>query len=556
LSSTIYESVDRQKLTDLLMEIGNGTMVLPDFQRSFVWEPSAIQGLLVSIANQYPAGSILRARDHKKPFGVRPFEGAPVASPHTFIVLDGQQRLTSLYQALYGVGDYRFFISLKLALSDPTLEGEDTIFFERAKKKGIEALEQEIALQAQNAVLPLSVLRKRKGGVLKWASDVRVLIGGEAGEKFDAFFQNIYEERLQHFEDYEFPTLTLSKDVGPASLCTIFETLNMTGVRLTVFELLTARVILEKLNLREMWDKAVKKYPIFEEFDVDPYAALQALALVTKGSLQKKVILELSKSDFDSSWPEVVSAMAKAFEILRDDCGVMTRTWLPTPSMIAPLAAIIVASSGVKGPLIGKRRAQIVRWLWCAMFNRRFEAAANTRAEKDFKEMKEWFVGGEPPETISQFRFDSELLYEVSTKSSPIYKSVMCLILSSEPKAIDFHRGSAITHDLVATKLVDDHHIFPKAYLEGTLGVSDKKLVNCVLNKTLIHRETNQIISDRAPSDYLGELDQDPKLDDVLRSHLIPTGADSSLRRDAFSEFLGKRASLIGKMIENVTTVG
>ena len=114
----LFEDTNPRALKDLLGEIHSRTTVLPDFQRDFVWEPGATQELIVSIANNYPAGSILRVRDAKRVFACREFEGAPKldGKKHTFLVLDGQQRMTSLYQAFYGVGEHIYFLELQKLL--------------------------------------------------------------------------------------------------------------------------------------------------------------------------------------------------------------------------------------------------------------------------------------------------------------------------------------------------------------------------------------------------------------------------------------------------------
>src|SRR5213593_2108061 len=100
----IFEDTNPRALKDLLAEVDSRTMALPDFQRDFVWEPGATQELIVSIASNYPAGSILRVRDAKRAFAAREFEGAPAfgGHKHTYLVVAGQQTLTSLYQAFYG----------------------------------------------------------------------------------------------------------------------------------------------------------------------------------------------------------------------------------------------------------------------------------------------------------------------------------------------------------------------------------------------------------------------------------------------------------------------
>ena len=168
---SLFEDTNPRALKDLLAEIHNRTTALPDFQRDFVWDPGATQELVVSIASNYPAGSILRVRDAKRVFAAREFEGAPPleGAKHTFLVLDGQQRLTSLYQAFYGVGEHRYFLDLA-KLTDGS-DFEEAIFHERATTKRAKALEN-FALQAKEQLLPLSVLKGGAGGFLQWILQV------------------------------------------------------------------------------------------------------------------------------------------------------------------------------------------------------------------------------------------------------------------------------------------------------------------------------------------------------------------------------------------------
>ena len=135
----LFEDTNPRALKELLGEIHSRMMALPDFQRDFVWEPVATQELIVSIAYNYPAGSILRVRDVKRVFACREFEGAPHldGQRHTFLVLDGQQRLTSLYQAFYGVGEHRYYLNLEKLLKGDRFE--EAIFHVRASTKWAKA---------------------------------------------------------------------------------------------------------------------------------------------------------------------------------------------------------------------------------------------------------------------------------------------------------------------------------------------------------------------------------------------------------------------------------
>src|SRR5262249_48734425 len=167
----IFEDTNPRALKDLLAEIHNRTTVLPDFQRDFVWEPSATQELIISIANNYPAGSILCVRDATRVFAAREFEGAPSlnGAHHTFLVLDGQQRLTSLYQAFFGVGEHCYFLDLRKLIDGADFE--EAIFHMRATTKWAK-VHEDFEAQARELLLPLSVLKGGAGGFGQWSRKV------------------------------------------------------------------------------------------------------------------------------------------------------------------------------------------------------------------------------------------------------------------------------------------------------------------------------------------------------------------------------------------------
>lgn len=250
---SLFEDTNPRALKELLAEIHSRTTALPDFQRDFVWEPGATQELIVSIANNYPAGSILRVRDAKRVFAAREFEGAPAlnGAKHTFLVLDGQQRLTSLYQAFFGVGEHRYYLDLGKLTEGADFE--EAIFHVRATTKWAKARES-FALQARELLLPLSALKGGAGGFLQWVLQVtNPMVPEERTRMLDALTR-LNERWIQTIDDYRFPVVTLSDTTEPDALCTIFETLNRTGVKLSVFELLTARFWPQDINLRSLWD--------------------------------------------------------------------------------------------------------------------------------------------------------------------------------------------------------------------------------------------------------------------------------------------------------------
>ena len=555
---TIYEDTNPKRLLDLLSLVEAGDMVLPDFQRDFVWEPSATQALIVSIANNYPAGSILRVRDRERVFSARAFEGAPVASEHhTFLVLDGQQRLTSLYQAFYGKGDHRYYLSLQKLIDGEDFE--DAISYLRITRSAFKVRE-ELSYQAEHLLLPLAVLRGGTGAYLDWMLKVVAIRFAEERVQLQQQLLKIREYWIDSFERYDFPVVTLSADTEPAALCTIFETLNRTGVKLSVFELLTARFWSQDLKLRELWEQAQTEHPLIARFDVDPYYVLMAIALAggQARSCKRGDVLNVSAETVLQWWPRVVKALNRALTILVNDCWVLQSRWLPYATMLPPMAAALACVDDTKGVLVGVQREQIKRWFWCSVFSQAYENSPNTQSTRDVNELIKWFQdsAAQPPETIRSFQFNPEELRDVSPRQRSRYRATICLILASGDRPLDFHSRAVLNEQLLASSGIDDHHIFPAHYLD-LQGVEPRKR-DCVLNRCLIDRETNQRISCSDPSDYMAELRNEPgfPMETVLASHLIPHGAESGIWTDDFELFLEQRLFLIAEAITKVVGPG
>ncbi|MCP9820006.1 DUF262 domain-containing protein [Synechococcus sp. Cruz-9H2] len=553
---TIYEDTNSKPLLDLLDRIDSGDMLLPDFQRNFVWEPSATQALIVSIANNYPAGSILRVRDRQRAFSSREFEGAPAArTDHTFLVLDGQQRLTSLYQAFYGVGDHRYYLDMR-GLIDGN-DFEDSIHYLRHNKSAV-ARRAEFTFQAQELIVPLAVLHRGSTGFSRWSAQVARTRQGEERDRLEDQLHEIEEKWINRIDQYVFPVVTLSAETEPAALCTIFETLNRTGVKLSVFELLTARFWSHDLRLRDLWEQARAEHPLISRFDVDPYYLLMAIALAggQARSCKRGDVLNLTADTVIHWWPRVVKAMDRALTILVDDCWVLQPRWLPYATMLPPMAAALACVDDTRGAAVGAQREQIRRWFWCSVFSQAYENAPNTQSTRDVNELIAWFQDpqAQPPETVRSFRFNPNHLREVTPRQRSLYRATICLMLASGNAPLDFHTRAVLNHQLLDSSGIDDHHIFPDKFLADR-GLESRQR-DIVLNRCLIDRSTNQHISCLAPSTYMAELRDQPdfpmKL--VLQSHLIPCEPESGLWADNFDTFQAQRQELIASAISKATT--
>lgn len=557
---SLFEDTNPRELKELLGQIHSREAALPDFQRDFVWDPNMTQELIVSIAENYPAGSLLRIRNTHNLFASREFQGAPTLNGQraTYLVLDGQQRLTSLYQAFYGVGEHRFYLDLRKLLDGA--EFEECVFHVRASLKRAQQLEK-FDVQARELIMPLNVLKGGTGDSLQWI--LKVASAADTDAVKQAVQNNLiglHSRWIETIDDYRFPVVTLSDSTSAEAVCTIFETLNRTGVKLSPFELLTARFWPRKVNLRELWDKARNDYAVLADFEIDPYYMLQvvSLALTRRApSAKRSDVLDLEPSDVEEWWDRAVYGMATGIGMLRDDCGVIIPRWLPYNTILNPLAAVLARLETPDSPQAAANRHRLTRWFWCSVFGQAYENAPTSQSAKDVGELLAWLQGGNQPETVASFKFDPNMLRDTTVHQRAVYRGTICLVLSRTPR--DFHNGEKLTGELIVEHHVDDHHIFPRAY-PGTRDVP-ARLKDCVLNRTLIDRPTNIRISNRAPSDYMREIQDEldsaypGKFYELLQSHLLPSGPDSPLWRNDFEGFLTWRQNAIWNEIRRVTGV-
>ena len=537
----IFEDTNLRKLIGLLDEIHKNQSALPNFQRDFVWSPNHTKSLISSIASNYPAGSILRVRDTKNLFEVRAIKGAPdLKDKHTFLILDGQQRLTSLYQAFYGTGERRYFIKIHDIISGKDF---DECVFHCAANSQAAHRYQNSENQNGELVMPLSVLQNGSQTFLQWwYPDHHTTLSKDQFSKLSS--------KIAIINDYQFPVVTLSDKTPFESLCTIFETLNLTGVKLGVYDLLTARFMPNKINLRVLKDEAYSKnHPILEDFKIDPYYILQIISLASRvnPSCKRSDVLKLEVKDINEWWNKAVSALAQGLQILRDDCNVMLKKWIPYETMLLPLSATIAKLDPQKAEK-GAHRAKIKQWFWCTVFSQSYESSALSQAATDTTSLKEWLIGGKPPEAVlsTKLNISKEDLRTITPKQNAIYRGIMCLMISNG--MLDFHSGRRIDKEII--KDLEDHHIFPSAYLKG-VNTDEKDSINSILNRTLIHGVTNKIINDRAPSEYLQEIKgtEGFEFDKVMASHCLSTDKNSPLISNDFKSFLNQRQEKIWEKI-------
>ena len=220
--------------------------------------------------------------------------------------------------------------------------------------------------------------------------------------------------------------------------------------------------------------------------------------------------------------------------MLRDECGVLNRNWLPYAALLPALFAAAAKARELAGPSQADAWAKIRRWFWCSCFDQRYEGPANTLNAADFRALVLWFENeGEIPEAIANLDLSALNLPGVRRQRNAVYRSVICLTIVNGAR--DFHTGQRITHGLLEDPQlkIEDHHVVPTGYLKKAEPPGERD--DSILNRCLIDAITNKVVSDKAPALYLAEIAKrigEDKLDQILRSHLLPGGDGSALRAE------------------------
>jgi hypothetical protein len=580
-----------EELRGLLNAIANGKLALPEFQRNWVWEPDDVQALLVSIIQGFPAGSLMTYDYPSDSFQTREFAGASALGQNLvkYLVLDGQQRLTSLYQALYysdGVHDKQneqrppeerkfYFFYLDLNVLEQSGPVEEAIFYvdetrvlkgeDRQVKYDLSTREGEF----KHRCLPLNCVFDQNGTYEKWKLDytrhTTLQTGEDSLDFLERFSAQVDKPYTDVIKNYAFPTVELQQGTPLHAICHIFERVNSSGVTLTVFELLTAILWTQGKrgddSLRKMWERAYNKLRAKNQhFKIDAVSFLQTVALLSTYqrkqssprraiSCKRDALLALKAEDIDLYWDRAIDGYGLAFKII-DENGVKTQRYIPYATMLVPLAAMCAQIVQDHGDVTTEETYMKLRqWFWRSVFSRRYSSAFESRAALDFEQMMKWVVGGEMPDAVRFYQFDPELLYEITTIRNAVYSGVLCLLMRRG--ALDFKSGFQMISQILYDTNVDHHHIFPRDALKG-VDVSDR-IKNCIVNKTMIDALTNRSIGGNPPSVYLEKLEQAPRskpLSDVLASHLIDKEV---MRRDDFKTFLERRHKALVKLIAEAT---
>ena len=495
------------------------------------------------------------------------------------LILDGQQRLTSLYQSLASgrvvqTQDTRkkqlerwFYLDMAAAL-DPDADREDAIVAVPQDRVVRDNFGKDIVLdltttkhECANEMFPLSMIFDGPA-VDKWMMEYVRLEPASAAERLERW-STFKEKVLSNVTSYTVPVIVLRKETPREAVCTVFEKVNTGGVVLDVFGLLTATFAASEFDLRKDWDarrKRLEQHKVLRGLQSTDF--LQATSLLAtlakrKGwsvgdsdkppavSCRRGDILRLQREEYERWAPEVEAGFLWAATFLTGEMIFEARD-VPYRSQLVPLAAVHVAL-GAQAELIGKVE-KIRRWYWCGVLGELYGGAIETRFAQDLQEVTDWCQGStSEPITVYEFSFDPGRLLTLRTRNSAAYKGIYALLMRGGSK--DWLYDQDITLASHHSLNVDIHHVFPKKWCAA--NNIDHLRRESVVNKTAISATTNRTILGRAPSAYVKLLREKAEItDEELARRIEQHHIDfETLRTDDFDSYFVKRRQALLDLI-------
>ena len=583
---TTFDST-KTELGKILDEIVQGKIQLPDFQRGWVWDDEHIRSLLVSIARSFPIGAVmLLETGGDARFQVRPVESVslPAGTKPERLILDGQQRLTSLTQVLKTPEPV-------VTRDEKNREIKRHYYFdiERAMN-GISAFDEAIVAVGEDriirtnfnrdVVLDLSSPQKEYERFHFPCTQILNSDAWEQGliaaypERFSRYMQ-FRTQIVAAFRSYLVPVIELKKETSKEAICLVFEKVNTGGVQLSVFELVTAQYAADGFNLRRDWygegnakgrHARLANKPLLKDTAATEF--LQGISVlhtfecqqqdlangktgkeVTGVSAKREHILSMPLNAYEKWADKLANGFLEADGFLRQ-MGFHNPTFLPYRPQIVPLAAVLT--------LIGERwlepviQDQLTRWFWCGVFGELYGSATESRIALDLQQLMRWI--NDPatplPATIAAANFQPSRLESMRNRISAAYRGLYVLLQQQGAKDF-FWKARMIDIDR-NEKGIDIHHIFPRKWCEDH-GIGPA-VFNSIVNKTAISYKANRKIGGSAPSLYLAQLENDravqlssATMDAILETHCINP---SVLRADDFQGFFVDRRNRLLSLIE------
>ena len=566
-----------ESIKKLVDSVEKGDVVLPEFQRDFVWEIGKTYDFFDSLVKDIFTGSVIygipsfeitvRELDKRprKVKGIKPklaiFSYSKETVEHKAkvdnfrLVLDGQQRITSVYRALKGIDDVWY-----IAKHDGELPSDKEIHV-----LTLEEMLHNFAGQEDSERLSIKISDAYQ------IAEKNYFEAEIKNKYFDklAYISNRGDEEQQHyFRKY----LTIAKklqllfnadkllsyyllNTTSEKFSLFFERSNSKGIQLNFIDILAAKLY-AGFNLRDKIDDFMDQYPGYELNREVIVRTISYLVSDGKQISRAYILSSLNYQHFKDWWEDVCNLYKRSIDFLYDNHFILSQSWMPYQNMLIPLMVFLKSIGGDFSQMNEGQHAFTRYWWWASVFSESYSGSSNEVIIQDSKMFQRIGQGQKVNDKTFFFKLKNQVsspeeLMSFTRKNSAIYSGALNLVNYKMQGLIDWKNSSKLSFN----NKLEDHHIFPKEYLKSRLKNDDDtiELIDSVVNRTLIPKLTNIKIGKKAPSIYLNELrTSNPDIDKSLKRHLIPESILNKEIGQNYKEFLQTRAKSIFDLIKEV----
>lgn len=517
-------------LSELMSDVELGRIKIPQFQRNYEWNVEKTAKLFDSVIKGYPIGTFTFWRTNQEFRFFKEITNANIdtSNEYTNYVLDGQQRIISLFSAFKGSKtDYknndftRIFINLNAKID------EQIVFV------------LGINQRKSPKYIPLHE-------ILHSPDYVRY-------EKFKPQIENY--KRV--FSEYRFSIITVS-DIPLEMATEIYERVNTSGIPLKTFDIMLAKTYDNEkgFDLEKKFSELKKKLKPVSYSKIEPITVLKLMAILyyNKGKCTKKDIFKIPKNYFIENWDLCVVSIETAIEHFRTHLRIPSISYLPREELLIPFAYYFSKTKRKPDKIPAGR---LKAYFWRAAISDRYSSGVDMKLEEDIKEIYMISTGQKPRlEWEYKHRVKPEYIIENGdfSRRNSFIRTILCLLVTKEPKSFDDDSTVITNNNYLRKKNSKNyHHFFPKAFLKSKK--IDESKINHIANITIISSEVNQkVIRDKKPSKYMRDFrGSNPNIDKTMKTHLINDIDSFGINDDNYDKFFEARVKAISDELRKRT---
>ena len=503
---------------NLIDRVSSGDIRIPAFQRDFVWAPDQVAFLIDSIYKGFPIGTIIFWQTDER-LKTEKYLGAfqlpkPKRDYPVNYVLDGQQRLTSLFSAFQSslTPEDNSWTDIYFDM-EAAKNPQDTCFY---------ALTEDEADTRRH--FPIKTFFE----TVAYRAATRHLSDEQA---------QLVDGVQERFKEYRIQNQTFETD-DKNEVAIVFERINRAGTALDLFELLAAWSWSDDFDLIESFHVLQHKISEhgFEELVEDRDLQLRICAAIITGKTSPNKILDLQGDDIRNQFVQIEAGILGAIDFLKRELSVVHYKMLPFPGVLVPLSTFFATNQADGVPYSDAQRKQIIIWFWRSVFTRRFSSDVSERQASDIVEMRALLDNED--HKLKFPRFEIKIDFEKNRFSAGTANSKALILMLANRKPHSFMSGSVIDASKVLKKgsRHEFHHIFPRKHLERC-GVGARE-ANSLANICFLMRSDNNAIKDKPPSTYFGEMSAVSRTTYLDEAFCVYEDGELD-----FERFLGARAS-------------